>query len=108
MIITRIVTAKIEPGIYRLIEQGRKHYELRDKDFGRASAIRRREDADEEPQPGPSTCSYPGCGKTKAGNEGGWMHEADGTDWCPEHWRFDSDGWMRPATWFGNNKEEAA
>lgn len=37
---TRIITAKIEPDIYQLIEQGKKHYEIRDEDFDHADAIR--------------------------------------------------------------------
>lgn len=35
-----IATARIEPGIYRLIEQGRKRYEVRDESFRQADAIR--------------------------------------------------------------------
>lgn len=35
-----VVTARIEPGIYKLIEQGRKHYEVRDGSFQHAEAIR--------------------------------------------------------------------
>lgn len=35
-----IITARIEPGIYRLIEQGRKRYEVRDESFQHADAIR--------------------------------------------------------------------
>ena len=37
---TTIITAKIEPGIYKLIEQGSKHYEVRDESFHQAKAIR--------------------------------------------------------------------
>lgn len=51
-------------------------------------------------------CSYPGCRKVKGKTDGGWMHEADGTDWCPDHWEFDSDGWQRPATWFEDKTKE--
>lgn len=37
---TTIITAKIKPDIYRLIEQGRKHYEIRSEGFHQACAIR--------------------------------------------------------------------
>lgn len=36
---TTIITAKIEPSIYKLIEQGKKHYEVRDESFHQAKAI---------------------------------------------------------------------
>lgn len=35
-----IITAKIRPNIYKLIEQGRKRYEIRDEGFHQADAIR--------------------------------------------------------------------
>ena len=35
-----IITAKIKPSIYKLIEQGRKLYEIRDEGFHQADAIR--------------------------------------------------------------------
>lgn len=35
-----IITAKIKPNIYKLIEQGRKRYEIRDEGFHQADAIR--------------------------------------------------------------------
>lgn len=37
---TTIITAKIKPDIFRLIEQGRKRYEVRDESFHQADAIR--------------------------------------------------------------------
>lgn len=37
---TTIITAKIEPDIYKMIDEGRKNYEVRDESFQNADVIR--------------------------------------------------------------------